>query len=446
LAFAKATALIPFILLAVVLATLQGFMHLDWGRGVERFFLLLSLVVVLVCGLTLRPPRVLAWRFGSRFGWMLLLITGVLVVWHVSIGVRSAEQVYRTHAIPMDQGQATFGALALLERGGNPYAIGAMLDPVQFRWNIEHFARCIDDDTKALQITIDRFWSTLRWEWMADLEVHVADRPQCEEARRLVPLVGYKYGPVLLLGYAPFQFLLDEAGLFVAHLAFVAALLAVLGAMAREAPLPGYAQVALAFAVVLVPTHLRWNVLRLTATDTLPIVLALWGCLAIRRGRDALGGALIGLSIGAKLLPGLLFVPLLSRSRRSWVVLAIIVALSFGPFLVWDARGFTGNILLYNLLRHTDSTALAHFVPRWVMVALKPVFGLFLLGAFALGHRSRWGLDHTLVFLLIAVAASVGTGPIFHNNYLIWVLPIFGLAVARILTRAQLGAEVAWDG
>jgi hypothetical protein len=139
----------------------------------------------------------------------------------------------------------------------------------------------------------------------------------------------------------------------------------------------------------------------------------------------------IGLSLGTKLLPGLLFVPLLvsrspGRARRVQVI-AAVVTVAYLPFVVWDAGGLWANFVRFNFVRASDSTSIVDYLPTVVSKAMLVVVLGALVWLYRQIGRRGWTTRRRLDFVLAAHLGVLATGPILHNNYLVWLLPVAAL-------------------
>ena len=153
--------------------------------------------------------------------------------------------------------------------------------------------------------------------------------------------------------------------------------------------------------------------------------LALLAALAVLRGQPlAPRPVLVGLSIGAKLFPGFLFVPLLflRPSWRAFGMLGTVLLALAVPWLWADAHGFLQNVILWGSLMEADTTSWVYYVrPGLVPAPENPsrlrrgVHGL--AGRFRAARRGEpwfWAMGLTSAFAILL-------GNAFHNNYLSWV-------------------------
>jgi len=85
------------------------------------------------------------------------------------------------------------------------------------------------------------------------------------------------------------------------------------------------------------------------------------------------------------------------------------------------------NLFLFNLTRYGDSTALSYYLPGPAQKAVIALCATALLVAIVQNHRLGWSSAGQLAYLLIAHLGLFLSAKIFHNNYLVWLLPLYGL-------------------
>jgi hypothetical protein len=166
-----------------------------------------------------------------------------------------------------------------------------------------------------------------------------------------------------------------------------------------------------------------------------PRCLPFPGVVALARNRPALAAALFGFSVGAKLLPGALYLPLLLRMpRRAIGVFCLVLGVCFVPLAMADLPSAYQQMIGFNVIRGTSSTALSFFLPEWLALLLR-VLALISVAVVAwryvwLGPRTAVGI---LTYLLCAHVAFLFTAKLLHNNYLVWVFPIVAALTALLL-------------
>jgi hypothetical protein len=193
------------------------------------------------------------------------------------------------------------------------------------------------------------------------------------------------------------------------------------------------------FAVLFIPPHLRHDVLFFSASDLIPITLAMVAMDLLQHRRFEWDAFVLGLSAVAKLLPAVVFVPLLlaGGSLRPVTVFLAVILLCFLPFALWDATGVWNNIVLFNLVRPTDSTSLMHYLAPGVGFLVIFVAASLLLGLLVFLRRRHWPLLGQWHYLVAALILTCLCGKVFHNNYLVWLLPVLGTyALALICSLA----------
>lgn len=421
--------------IAVAVVGLQRLLVVfDWGEGIARAALVLALGVAFALGRADLERRV-------RLPTSVVALACVLAAWGAlsaaGTGVSSVRRTARTDRIELDQGQIVYRALLLWPRGVNPWGADTMLDPDELALRVERWrarapgcVRFRRDPARAL----DSFWwHSLSPREMADLVPDVADAPECEGAFEDFHSRGFHYGPVLLLSHAPFVAALGKPGVFVAHLCLLVVLCAVVGRLAAGRTGAGLGHAAVAIAVMLLPGFVERDCLDRSAMDLLPVTLALLALWRSERGDGRAAAALLALSAGAKLLPALLFTPLLLRhpARDRALFVGAVVAVH-APIALADARGLFYNLLSYPLLRGTDSTSLSHFVGPGTRALIGVGVAFALAALLRQARRRAMATPDLLALVLAAHLGAFLLGGYFHNNYLVWLAPLAGLWVGTV--------------
>jgi sulfite exporter TauE/SafE len=275
---------------------------------------------------------------------------------------------------------------------------------------------------------------------------------------------GYKYGPLLALTYAPFVHFWRERGLYLVNLAFWIAQCVLIWLLARAAypkqlAAPARALLGLLFPLVLptaafLPTrevHAFWGnfslsppeldtfVLELTrrcSNDVIPVVLVLAATLLAARGKSRAAGVLLGLSLAAKQLPGLLACLVLPRmqgvsARRLWLSACLTALVCYLPFFLWAPREMFANLVLFSLVRPTNSSSIRDYLPA-NLEPLVSLSQLLLVALVAADFHRRPVRDLALLLRsssLLAIA-FVALNKVVHGNYLLWLQPFIALTLA----------------
>jgi hypothetical protein len=440
---AGASAWIAVATFAAAGVVVQLFRIYDWNCGVARGFLLLVTGGIVLAAGQLARRRPLTLAPSKLWGRAALLGLAVALAVNIVDGIRSIRTAHSKRQIQLDQGQTSYRAARYLLAGINPYGQRTMGDPDAYFIQTGRWA----DRTECVQYSRPHLIALQRAFWqrpgaptdgMEALFPAVSPDARCGDVRRGFGSLGYKYGPVALAGYVPAVALFEEAGVYVNHLLLFLALVGLLGCLAYRISGGSLLAAVLPCLLVTVPSHYRHNLLVLSASDQTAVLLGLAFLVAWWTRSYALAAVLLGCAIGSKTLPGVLFAPLLLKApRRTSAYLAATLVAVYAPFAMWDPVGLANNIL-YPLRGHgSDSTALVHFLPSWAGTCLLVVVSLALLLLLAFTHRQGWTGRGSLRFLFWAHVGALLTGSYFHNNYLVWLIPVLGLTLLAELTEPR---------
>lgn len=421
---------------AAIIMLIALFRYVDWDQGILRGFLLVVLGA-LMFGLHQAGNRFkISIRAAGKTRALLTVITIVAFCVCLATVFTSIRRTAAGGEILLDQGQVSYRALRFMEQHINPYGQKILLDPIEYiavHTRIAESSACLVSPVGDFYAELYHYWQTLDVKRAADKLLFVLKNdPDCRRWLISTDSLGYKYGPVLLASYWPFVKLWDKAGIYISHLTifglFVMGLLFV--GWRRYDRKAGI--FLLPVIMLLVPFPVRYNTLHFSASDLLPTATAVAAALCLIDKRFGAGAILLALSIGTKPLPGLLYLPLMLGVRpRYWFLLAGLSLLIYAPVFAWDMQGAVNNLVLFNFLRGTDSTALLHYLPATIQPAL-PILALTGIGGLAFrAHRNRWNPAVTFEYLIGAHLLLFASGKIFHNNYLVWIMPLLGLALAE---------------
>jgi len=255
-------------------------------------------------------------------------------------------------------------------------------------------------------------------------------------------LAGYKYGPLMALGYLPLGILLDQRGVLLTNLVLQLATLSLIYRLTLRLGTRTNALLAVLFYLSL-PIVMR-QVFGKGATDLLAVLPMLAALLALEE-RPGLAGFWVGLSISAKPLPGVLLVPcaLPPAGRRASYVIGLIVGLvptlvvmAISPVALYD------NIILFNAVWPADQSSWLASVPSEMGTAMKTILvATYLMLCAAVwryppGLAMRYGLMGAMTIFLVL------SGPAAHHNYQLWWVPLVSVLAALAMTR-QTTADAA---
>jgi len=236
---------------------------------------------------------------------------------------------------------------------------------------------------------------------------------------------GYKYLPVMIAAYLPLGQLAGERGVLLTNLLLFLACLWLMRHLARSALAP--------FLFLMLPI-VPEQIFAKGATD-LVAVLPLLAGFALMERSPFVAGLCLGLSIAAKPLPGVLFLPCLLPAVRRWHYLGG-VALGMSPllpFLLWSPADLFANLVQFNLSRPPDSTSwMQGASAASIAVAHAALLAAFLGACLYCWRKApplpmRWGIGAMLTL------AAILTGPGAHHNYQLWWLPFYALTMGVAL-------------
>jgi multisubunit Na+/H+ antiporter MnhC subunit len=341
-------------------------------------------------------------RLGSFAAWGSLAFA--LTYSGLAIYSDCAEYYNRGELQAVDQPVTTMLAAQELAESSSPWAEDALIDNTFYghAYNADWDQDCVRRVSAA--------------------EVQINRSEACEEASRKIRsdlrMMGYKYGPIL-----PIMSLLPVQKLGYWGIGLVSGLCVLLFAasLAWLLLVSGYrtstALLLTAFVLVLPPVH---ETIYRQMTDPLPTALMLFALAATLSRRQFTGGLLCALSVGVKLLPGPFVGPILLR-RGKWPSLAagLFLGLSIWlvPIMLIDPMGYFRNIVLFILRRNPDPTALAWAMGPWFTLVGTGLFlawiMLYLIGRLPMRY-----------YLVFAMGTLLLTSKIFHDDYMMWWIPL----------------------
>ena len=95
-----------------------------------------------------------------------------------------------------------------------------------------------------------------------------------------------------------------------------------------------------------------------------------------------------------------------------------------------------------NVVRDADRSSLAFHLAAYDRNVLQAAAAATVLWIFWRTHQAGWQLVVHLRTLLIAHVGVVATAKNFHNNYVIWFLPLVGLYALAVLMEARAQAAM----
>ncbi|OWK42957.1 glycosyltransferase family 87 protein [Fimbriiglobus ruber] len=368
---------------------------------------LLAAVVGLAWNLVSPRGRVPRWVVA---GGLVLLLLGTSA--HFGIGL------YRAYAIPRDVMQDIVAA--------REFSAGRPMHPADMSARIRE---ALDEEGERPSLL---FWSK---------SLSAREREQWELMRHEHWVQAHPPGMTLFT--APFVRLFGVLG---TQVAFLLLSLVCLGYTLRvihrelwpDAPAP----LVIAVAIAVVGWDPVVDVLRLGQPGLILVALLTAAWANVRKGREGVGGAFVAVAVSLKLIPAVLFVPLLAQHRRAFATALLVLALvaaTIAAIVPWsdlveyrvtadgvveEYAAFPGNISLlgaYARVARAVGQPLGTAKLAWAVtggaIALGLLWGLvranrsvaetdrgFALGTALMPLASPVAWDHYLVFLILPLA------------------------------------------
>lgn len=241
--------------------------------------------------------------------------------------------------------------------------------------------------------------------------------------------LGYKYGPLCIVAYAPFLAAFGPRGLFIANALGLASTAILLRALAGRL---GVARPAWIAGLLLAGPFLGAQVLKYRVNDllaTLPVCLAF----LVWRRRPGLAGLLLGASMSIKFAPAplamLMLIPHGPSAMRRYLLGIAAGLLPIVLIAALDVTAAFDNLVLFNLARPPRDSWLV-LAPPMVATAVKAMFAIAVLAAGGLVWRQDWPMPRRMqAYTVMAIGLLLCSG-LAMTNYWLWWLPLFPLLLA----------------
>jgi hypothetical protein len=301
----------------------------------------------------------------------------------------------------------------------------------------------------ALTFRLWTFWASLSYPQLIDIgqttldainAVRHGDSPYASPIDFNTPnpiYDGYKYLPAMMAVYAPLGVPFDVIGLRVTNLLLDGTTLVLIALLAAR--LAGRLAGAIAVAAYLLMPMLEIDLFRHGVTDPASIVPMLAALLLVDKRTPAWAGLAAGIAVSVKLFPGLLAVmcclPATGRLRYAAAVLVGLTPCLW--FLIETPASFVGNIFMFNIIRPPESTSIAAALVPMGTFALKTAAVLIVSAIGVTLLVRRVDLRQRCAFLVIGTVLAMISGPVVHNNYMLWWLPPFCVLLASHFPNLQ---------
>ncbi len=244
---------------------------------------------------------------------------------------------------------------------------------------------------------------------------------------------GYKYLPVMIFAYLPLGTILGQRGVLLTNLVLFIGCLWLMKRLARSnlAPL-------LFLALPLVVQQIFAK-----GTTDLVAVTPLLAAFAVAERSEFLSGLCVGLSIAAKPVPGLLFLPcLIPPTRRRHYAAGVAAGLTpILPFLFASPTSLFANTVWFNLTRVPDATSWLENAPDMMVDGVHILLIVAIVAASAYVWQQAPPLATRCGLGAMLTIATILGGPGAHHNYQLWWLPFY----AVILSLAVAGSEACQE-
>lgn len=411
----------------------QSFTYLDWGKGGSKAMLLaLVAVVSTMILLDYRYSRSVQRMNVTRvpIAWVVTSLAILFILYEVistSARALKIEAVVICLIIVAPLAAALIGApTEAVARRLRAYMIGFLIVSLLGRLASFVFYLKAPYLIDIGQTTLDAVHAILKGRnpYVLPIDWH-PDYPDSH---------GYKYLPTMIATYLPLGSLFGATGMRLTNLILDGAVAFLVGVLARRHS--GWVCGTLAASLYLMLPMLPGDIYFNAVTDLAPTVFLL-AAMALYQARPGVAGVMIGFSVAAKLLPGLLMVvccfPASGRLRYvGGILLGLIPAIVF--FLLAPSD-FMQNIVWFVATRPIDTTSWLFGAPSYVIMTVRLGFVLFIGAvAFAVVWRPPDFFERCSLYVLCSVAALL-VGPTTHNNYMLWWIPFFCILFSWPLSK-----------
>jgi hypothetical protein len=207
----------------------------------------------------------------------------------------------------------------------------------------------------------------------------------------------------------------------------------------------------LAASLYLMLPMLPYRLYQAADTDLAPTIFLL-AALALYETRPGSAGVMVGLSVSAKFLPGLLMlICCLPEFRRSRYVGGFVLGLI--PVIVFwllAPSDFIYNTVWCGVAANPiDSSSWQLGAPSYIIRATQPAFILLMAAvSFVMIWRPPDFFGRCLLYVICVVALLLTSRA--HNNYMMWWIPFFCILLSsplgRILSLPRSLGDVAASG
>ena len=419
--------LVLLISFGLIAALSQMFRYYDVGHQWVRTVLLIALGIV--CAGFARYIKSRRMDISPSAKYTLIVYALLIAVSFIAVRgfIRNVNNAGRNGYVISDQGQTVARSIILLREGIDPYGRNVVSEPTAYVYLynlLKAMPSCeILQDGIAAPLPPRDYWLNFPPQFdMGMLVPVISTNSSCAPLYKAAHSLGIKYGPAMLFVYAPFYFIFGVNGILICNAVFLAALCVVLWYGVWKITRSFFAS-GLSLLPVLLPSHPRWDVLDKGHTDIIPTLFLVLFLFSWIRGKTWRSALFLGLSLSAKAVPALLFVPFLFKKPKSILLFAAVALAVYGPFFIWDPVGIW-NDLSFPFTYTSVPTSIASLLPPYIMTILR----LIAVAMALIVLKKAWGTGSEqrgyLNYMLIIVLAALMLGAQFDNNYITFLLPI----------------------
>ena len=407
--------------LCVTLFILELFIYaltiFDWSYGILRGVIIIILLLFLILSRSFEHSSNYYIKTISTRLNVVALLAGLSTI---ALSAYAIDKTLQTGKIELDQGETAWRSARLLAIGRNPYGYGEIVDYYVYAHNLDNLSKNglgpEVNKAKLLDslIEYDRTLDPTLRHRLLPIETKIGSTRPLE-----VNILGYKYGPLAPIILFPFVHLGISAIVpTLNNIACIGMFITLFFIMYNST---NNLQCSLIGLIVLfMDPAIRMYYILLTANDVWPLLFCSICVYFYYKGKMNLCAIFLAIAFCFKIIPSVLFVPLLLKSRSPLPVSLFlgVVAIIYGPMFFWDPIGIFYNVLLWPILIPKDNSSWIFYVPPYLsLIATSLAFAgiITLWFRFLAGHETRLFWTLAVVNLLVILVA-----PVFHTNYLPW--------------------------
>jgi hypothetical protein len=247
---------------------------------------------------------------------------------------------------------------------------------------------------------------------------------------------GYRYWPMMFAAYMPITAFFNTGWGAIRLTNFILDGIAVALIIVLAGRLSGWLSGVLAASLYLMLPIVANRLYAWADTDLVPVVFLL-AALAVYQSRPSIAGLLVGLSVSAKFVPGLLMlICCFPEARRAHYitgfVLGLIPALAF--CLLAPSEFISNTVMCIVSTTSFDSSSWQYGGPVYLnTVAQSAVVFLIAAVSWLMVFRPPDLYSRCTLYVICVVATLLASH--VHNNYMLWWIPFFCILLSSPVSR-----------